>query len=452
MQKVNALIQPEGSMEILSRLEIAKLLDTCGSGLHELYRRCSLAVVNSGSMIDDSFAVLEHFKDFNIRVVPQERGIQLELINAPESAFVDGKMIRGICEHLFSVLRDIVFTSNEIVSNPTYDLMRSEDITNAVFHILRNARCLKAERRPSLVVCWGGHSISNEEYHYSKVVGYQLGLRGMDICTGCGPGAMKGPMKGATIAHAKQRISNGRYVGVTEPGIIAAEPPNPLVNELVILPDMEKRLEAFVRLGHGFIVFPGGVGTAEEILYLIGVLSHPDNKHLPFPLIFTGPAASADYFRMIDAFLVDVLGPQVRQHYRVVIDDPIEVARLITAGVREVGHFRHQRQDAYFFNWLLRIDREFQMPFQPTHDAMSRLELHRDQPPHRLAAALRRVFSGIVAGNVKADGIRAIAEFGPFELHGDTDVIGPLDRLLNAFVAQGRMKLPGSHYQPCYRL
>ena len=112
------------------------------------------------------------------------------------------------------------------------------------------------------MVCWGGHSISGVEYDYTKEVGYQLGLRGMDICTGCGPGAMKGPMKGATIAHAKQRIPSGRYLGLSEPGIIAAEAPNPIVNDLVILPDIEKRLEAFVRLGHGIIIFPGGVGTA----------------------------------------------------------------------------------------------------------------------------------------------------------------------------------------------
>ena len=44
------------------------------------------------------------------------------------------------------------------------------------------------------------------------------------------------------------------------------------------MPDIEKRLEAFVRLGHGIVVFPGGVGTAEEILYLLGILLHPDNK------------------------------------------------------------------------------------------------------------------------------------------------------------------------------
>ncbi|MFM8332978.1 MAG: pyrimidine/purine nucleosidase domain-containing protein, partial [Candidatus Methylumidiphilus sp.] len=219
MRYANTLIRPEGSMEILSQHEVAKLLDTSESGLHELYRRCSLAVLNSGSNVDDSCAVLEKFKNFDIRVLPQERGIQLEVMNAPGCAFVDGTMIKGIREHLFSVLRDIVYTSSEIVANPEFDLGRSEDITNAVFHILRNAGALKTQRPPNLVVCWGGHSISSEEYQFTKVLGYELGLRGMDICTGCGPGAMKGPMKGATIAHAKQRVGDARYVGITEPGI-----------------------------------------------------------------------------------------------------------------------------------------------------------------------------------------------------------------------------------------
>src|SRR3546814_6120154 len=87
-------------------------------------------------------------------------------------------------------------------------------------------------------------------------------------------------MKGATIAHAKQRQRRPRYIGITEPGIIAAESPNPIVNQLVIMPDIEKRLESFVRLGHGIIVFPGGVGTAEEILYLLGILLREENAQL----------------------------------------------------------------------------------------------------------------------------------------------------------------------------
>ena len=94
---------------------------------------------------------------------------------------------------------------------------------------------------------------------------------------------MKGPMKGATIGHAKQRIGKGRYLGITEPGIIASEPPNPIVNDLVIMPDIEKRLEAFVRVGHGIVIFPGGAGTMEELLYLLGILMHPENRDHIFP-------------------------------------------------------------------------------------------------------------------------------------------------------------------------
>ena len=44
---------------------------------------------------------------------------------------------------------------------------------------------------------------------------------------------------------------------------------------------------------------------------------------------------------------------------------------------------------------------EFQQPFEVTHESMRALQLHRDQPVHRLAANLRRAFSGIVTGNVK---------------------------------------------------
>ena len=88
-------------------------------------------------------------------------------------------------------------------------------------------------------------------------------------------------MKGATIAHAKQRIGGVRYLGLTEPGIIAAEAPNPIVNELVILPDIEKRLEAFVRVGHGIIIFPA-VGTAGGVPSTCSASSrHPDNADLP---------------------------------------------------------------------------------------------------------------------------------------------------------------------------
>ena len=189
---------------------------------------------------------------------------------------------------------------------------------------------LDFKSKPNLVVCWGGHSIGTEEYQYTKKVGYELGLRGLDVCTGCGPGAMKGPMKGATIGHAKQRIVGGRYIGLTEPGIIAAEPPNPIVNQLVIMPDIEKRLEAFVRLAHGIVVFPGGVGTAEEILYLLGILLEPANAGQPLQgRAHRARNPRAEYFVQITRFIGGTLGEKAAELLHVIVDDPAEVARYM---------------------------------------------------------------------------------------------------------------------------
>jgi predicted Rossmann-fold nucleotide-binding protein len=451
-ETVDALISPEGQLDVLSKAEVARLLDTSQGGLYNIFRNCSLAVLNCGSALDDGKELLERYRSFSIRIIQEERGIKLEVKGAPASAFVDGKMIKGISEHLFAVLRDVVYVSDKINDNPAFDLNKSDGITNAVFHMLRNANILRPQTNPRLVVCWGGHSIGRREYDYTKEVGYQMGLRGLDTCTGCGPGAMKGPMKGATIGHAKQRIGGGQYLGISEPGIIAAESPNPIVNDLVILPDIEKRLEAFVRTGHGIVVFPGGAGTAEEILYLLGILLHPDNADIPFPLIFTGPASAQDYFRQIDQFIAATLGDTAQARYRIIVNDPVQVAREIKAGIASVRLYRKHLDDAYYFNWLLTIEKDFQEPFLPTHENMRNLELHRDQPRHTLAANLRRVFSGIVAGNVKDDGIRAIEKHGLFEIRGAADIMEPMDELLAAFVEQHRMKLPGKKYVPCYRI
>ena len=319
-----------------------------------------------------------------------------------------------------------------------------------MYHILRNAGVLEARRTADLAVCWGGHSISREEYDYTKKVGYELGLRGMDVCTGCGPGAMKGPMKGATIGHSKQRITNGRYIGLTEPGIVAAEPPNPIVSHLVIMPDIEKRLEAFVRLGHGIIVFPGGAGTAEEILYLLGVLLDPANAEQPMPVVFTGPASAAGYFARIDEFV----GANARTRGT----GPLPDHRRRSRG-RGPRHRRRCRRGARLSP---RDRRLVSLQLEPVDTARYAAPLRGQprvgrafavglaQPVHVRAANLRRIFSAIVAGNVKdrvSARSRSTGRFASWRSAADA-AAGCAAR---PFIAQRRMKLSGE-YKPVYRI
>ncbi len=448
---IDTEVLPEHSLEAFSQIEVEQLLSEGEGELHGLLRRCILAVLNTGSDTDDTRAVLDLYRDFRVNLVQQDQGLKIVLNAAPPSAFVDGHLIRGIRELLFAVLRDMVCIGSKIRRGGHFCLEDSHDITNAVFHILRNAGMFERAMDTNLVVCWGGHAIGREEYDYTKKVGYELGLRGLNVCTGCGPGAMKGPMKGATIGHAKQRIRTGRYVGITEPGIIAAESPNPIVSNLVIMPDMEKRLEAFVRTGHGMIVFPGGVGTAEEILYLLGILLHPDNADLPLPVIMTGPKSAEPYLRQMDRFVAGALGDAVRDRYRIIIDDPETVGRTMLQEVRDVYEYRKANNDAYYFNWRLRIDHDFQRPFSSSHEDMAAARIDDALPTHELAANLRRIFSGIVSGNLREDVMAAIERKGPFHIRGSARIMGQLDELLSTFVSQGRMKITGD-YQPCYEI
>ena len=450
MHTVNARITPRKNLRVLSKHEVSQICDI-SSYTYELFRRCAFAVLNSGNNSDEYLSSIEQFHDFDIRVNQEDRGITLEVKGAPAHAFVDGEIIKGIREHLFSVLRDILYTKDSVVQSQRFDLTNSEDITSATFHILRNANIIQPNYIPRLVVCWGGHSISRHEYDYTKKIGYELGLRGLDVGTGCGPGAMKGPMKGATIGHAKQHIKTGRYIGITEPSIIATEAPNPIVNELVILPDIEKRLESFIRLAHGIIVFPGGPGTLEEILYLLGILLHPNNADLPFPLVLTGPDDSEEYFQQLYDFIGLTLGKKAQQRLDIIVGSQVKVAQRIKSGLAEVLEYRKATNDAFFYNWGITITKDFQIPFDPTHENMASLTLSKSMPDHELAANLRRAFSGIVAGNVKEEGVMAVKKQGPFQINGDADIMHAMDDLLTKIAAQGRMKISGS-YSPCYEI
>jgi len=445
-------INPVGNMRLLSHLEIQLLQKQTDDSLYELYKNCSLAVLNAGSDTDNAEEIFEQFKDFSIEVVRRERGVKIALSNPPAQAFVDGKIIKGIKEHLSAVLRDILYTNFRYVDVKPTKVSPSDKNTHIVFDILRNAKAIKPDTDANLITCWGGHSIRQHEYKYTKEVGYQLGLRKFNICTGCGPGAMKGPMKGANVGHAKQRITTGRYIGLTEPSIIAAEPPNPIVNELVIMPDIEKRLEGFVRISHGIIIFPGGPGTAEELLYILGILLHPNNAQQKLPIILTGPSESKAYFEEIDAFIGATLGPKAQSLYQIIVDDPAAVAQSLRQGLDEVMDYRCITGDGFHFNWSLHIEDEFQMPFEPSHENMAALEIDENLPTQTLAANLRKVFSGIVAGNVKAEGVKAIREQGPFHISGQKEIMHRIDKLLKSFVEQQRMKLPGSAYTPCYKI
>ena len=68
-------VMPEGALEVLSQHEVNRLRSTDKGGQHELLRRCALAVLNSGSNTDDTREVLEQYRNFDINIIQQDRGV-----------------------------------------------------------------------------------------------------------------------------------------------------------------------------------------------------------------------------------------------------------------------------------------------------------------------------------------------------------------------------------------
>src|SRR5690606_7491161 len=136
---------------------------------------------------------------------------------------------------------------------------------------------------------------------------------------------------------------------------------------------------------HSFIVFPGGVGTVEEIFYLLSILLHPENKQ-GIPLVFAGPESCREYFATLDKFLRRCLGDEIAELYQIIIGEPATVGQIIRESMNQVHQARSESQGAFYFNWQLHIDPMLQQPFIPTHENMASLRIFPDMPRHELAS------------------------------------------------------------------
>ena len=105
-------LSPVGWMSQLSQNEMALITDHTNTKHYHLFRNCVLAVLNSGAETDDMTRMLDKHKSFAIDLIRRERGVKIELLNPPQEVFVDGKLISGVHEHVFAVMRDLLYVES----------------------------------------------------------------------------------------------------------------------------------------------------------------------------------------------------------------------------------------------------------------------------------------------------------------------------------------------------
>ena len=80
---MDAVIHSYGTLDILTQREISELSGPDEGPLKKFFHRCALAVLNTGEETDSSLEVMEHYREFEIRVIQETRGIKLELKMLP---------------------------------------------------------------------------------------------------------------------------------------------------------------------------------------------------------------------------------------------------------------------------------------------------------------------------------------------------------------------------------
>jgi uncharacterized protein (TIGR00730 family) len=164
-----------------------------------------------------------------------------------------------------------------------------------------------------------------------------LATRGMDIITGGGPGLMEAANAGVrAMLHA-----DSRSYGLTLDVPVLDETPNAHLDIKSSHQRFSSRLDEFVRLSHGVVVAPGGIGTLLELVYVWQLLQVGMIERRPVVLL------GALFW---NGFLRWVAGAQTAQgylspcdlDYLQVVDSIDEVVQIMA---REQEQYQTRRSD-----------------------------------------------------------------------------------------------------------
>ena len=188
-------INPVGSMDLLSQLEVDRLKQTASSDIYQLFRNCSLAVLNSGSHRQlqrdtGTLPVLRYSRD------PARARVKLELFNAPSTpssmarSSAASRSTSSPCCRTSSMCRPSSESNrlgqpDQLHPSPTW----------CSPSCATPKRSCRGGSQPGGLLGRPLHQRGGVPVHPRS--GSELGLRELNICTGCGPGAMEGPHEGS---------------------------------------------------------------------------------------------------------------------------------------------------------------------------------------------------------------------------------------------------------------
>ena len=183
------------------------------------------------------------------------------------------------------------------------------------------ARCGRA------VSVFGSARLGESHPHYAlaRAVGERAANAGLTVITGGGPGLMEAANRGAKEA-------GGFSVGCNIE-LPAEQHSNPYLDVMIDFRYFFVRKTMFVKYAEGFVVFPGGFGTLDELFEALTLIQ--TGKIDRFPIVLMG---ADTWGGLIDWLRTDALGDgriaEADLALLTITDDPDEAIAAITASPR----------------------------------------------------------------------------------------------------------------------
>jgi uncharacterized protein (TIGR00730 family) len=183
------------------------------------------------------------------------------------------------------------------------------------------------------VTIFGSARISPEDpmYRAAEEVAMLLAEAGFAIITGAGPGIMEAANKGA-------HRGGGRSIGCNIE-LPFEQGANPYVETLINFRYFFVRKTMFIKYSIGFIIFPGGFGTLDELFEAITLIQ--TGKIYQFPVVLFGRHYWAGLLRWLQArALAERKISSGDIDLMILTDDPAEAAQAV------IGAFAQQTAQA----------------------------------------------------------------------------------------------------------
>lgn len=188
---------------------------------------------------------------------------------------------------------------------------------------------------PAVGVFGGARFVEGDPYYQQAMnVGAMLSQHGFSIITGGGPGIMEAANRGA-------KMGRGKSVGLN---IVLPheQAPNPHLDISLSFRYFFVRKLMFVKYAMGFVIFPGGFGTMDELFEALTLVQ--TKKVNSFPLVLYGSDYWKGLIEWIKGTLVERGAIDAEDvDFIYLVDDSSDIARIFLqfAAMHPGGSDRH---------------------------------------------------------------------------------------------------------------